>query len=66
MKFSGRLKKRRYTSVLDRNINALSAIWGSPSADERGSHVKDRMTQMQWEAKNDGMHTFERGSSKSS
>lgn len=61
----GEVEKRRYTSILAGDINAKSAIWGSQSADERGSHVEDWMTQLQFEAKNDGEHTFERGTSRS-
>ncbi|XP_056648727.1 uncharacterized protein LOC130453143 [Diorhabda sublineata] len=51
-------------SIMAGDINAKSAIWGSPISDTKGQMVEEWLAQTGWVAINNGHHTFERGNSK--
>ncbi|XP_056635966.1 uncharacterized protein LOC130444712 [Diorhabda sublineata] len=54
----------RRLSIMAGDINAKSAIWGSPMSDIKGQMVEEWLAQTGWVAINNGHHTFERGNSK--
>lgn len=58
------ISRHSKTSIMVGDVNSKSQTWGAFQKDKRGEYIEEWLSQLNWTARNDGGHTFERGNSR--